>query len=71
MTVANSVMSSNNVGANATVSGATIALTNSDLFANNTAVGAAVGSNFISGANNKLSGNASPGAGVSGTMITE
>jgi hypothetical protein len=71
MTVANSVMSSNNVGANATVAGATIALTNSDLFANNTAVGAAVGSNFISGANNKLSGNASPGAGPSSTMINE
>src|SRR5438067_5294892 len=71
MTVANSVMSSNNVGANATVSGATLALTNSDLFANNTAVGAAPGSNFISGGNNKLSGNASPGAGPSGTMITE
>src|SRR5438552_1942574 len=71
MTVANSVMSSNNVGANASVSGATIALTNSDLFANNTAVSAAVGSNFISGANNKLFGNTSPGAGVSGTMINE
>ena len=71
MTVANSVMSANNVGANASVSGATIALTNSDLFANNTAVGAAPGSNFISGGNNKLSGNVSPGAGPSGTMITE
>jgi hypothetical protein len=41
------------------------------LFANNTAVGAAAGSNFISGSNNKLFGNISNGAGPSGTMINE
>ena len=71
MNLANSVLMSNNVGANATVAGATVALTNNALFANNTAVAGAVGGNFISGSNNKLSGNNSNGSAPSATMTTE
>jgi hypothetical protein len=59
------------LAANATVAGATVALTNNALFANNTAVAGAVGGNFISGQNNKLSGNNSNGSAPSATMTTE
>lgn len=70
LTVANSVLASNNIGANATVSGATVALAATDLFANNTAVNAVAGSNFITGQDNKLSSNGTPGALPSANMIT-
>ena len=71
VTAADSVMSSNTVGANASVSGAFIGLTISDLFANNTAVSAAAGSNFVTGQNNKLFGNTSNGALPSANMTNE
>src|SRR5262249_20517823 len=70
LTVANSVLASNNIGANASVSGATVALTADDLFANNTAVNAVAGSQFITGQDNKLSGNLSNGALPSANMTT-
>ena len=48
-----------------------VALTNVALFANNTAVAGVAGGNFISGSNNKLSGNNSNGSAPSATMTTE
>jgi len=69
MNSANNVLANNNAGANASVAGATVALTNNDIFANNTGVSAAVGSFFVSGNDNKFSGNASNGASPSSIMV--
>lgn len=69
MNAAHNVLENNNFGANASVAGATVALTNNDLIANNTAVNAVVGSNFVSGNDNRFSGNASDGA-APGAFIT-
>jgi parallel beta helix pectate lyase-like protein len=69
MNATHTVLANNNAGANASVAGATVALTNNDLFANNTGVSAAVGSFFVSGNDNKFSGNASNGASPSSIMV--
>src|SRR5262249_26630196 len=58
----------NSVGANASVAGAPIALDNVSLYANNTAVLGAAGSNFVSAQNNKFSGNGNNGALPSANM---
>jgi hypothetical protein len=71
LTARDSELANHNIGANASASGATVALTGSALFANNTAVSAVGGSNFISGQNNKLSGNLSNGALPSANMTNE
>ena len=69
MNAAHTVLANNSSGANASVSGATVALTNNNIFANNTGVSAAVGSFFVSGNDNRFSGNASNGASPSSIMV--
>ena len=64
----NTELLSSLVGANATVAGAILELNNNSIYFNNTAIGGAVGSQVLTAANNKLSGNASPGANPSGNV---
>ena len=71
LNVDNTRLTNNNIGASASAAGATIGLSNDFLYANNTAVNAVVGSNFVTGQNNKLSGNGSNGTPPSANMTTE
>ena len=57
------------IGANALVAGATIGLDNNAFYANNTAVNAVAGSQFVSAGNNKFNSNADNGANPSSSMV--